>query len=69
MKTKELRDLSIDDLTTRMAELQKDLMKMNAEIAVSNPKNPGKVRQVKRSIARIRTLINEKQTKGGTSKA
>ncbi len=60
MKIRELRTLNSSDMAARLAELKKELMKARAEVAVSSPKNPGKIRQIKRSIAQIITVTSEK---------
>jgi large subunit ribosomal protein L29 len=62
--TKELRNLSVAEMKTRKEELQKELLKMNAQVAMgTNPQSPGKVKQAKKNIARILTLIKEKEVK------
>jgi len=62
--TKELRALSIPEMNARKEELQKELLKMNAQVAMgTNPQNPGKVKATKKTIARILTLIKEKEVK------
>ncbi|MBI1935153.1 50S ribosomal protein L29 [Candidatus Woesearchaeota archaeon] len=66
MKAKELRAMNDLDLGNKIMELRKELMKVNSQIAIGTaPKSPGKVREIKRTIARIITISNEKQ-KGGT---
>lgn len=65
MKVKELRQLSEQDLKQKMDELYKDLMKENAQISTGTvPKNPGKIKVMKKSIARIKTILA-----GGKKKA
>ncbi len=62
--TKELRALSIPEMKVRKQELQKELLKMNAQVAMgTNPQSPGRVRLTKKNIARILTLITEKEVK------
>ena len=61
MKTKEIRSMSKDDLKVKLEELKKELIKINAQISTgTTPKSPGQVKQVKKNIARILTIINEK---------
>jgi large subunit ribosomal protein L29 len=61
MKAKELRNLHNKELYEKMSEIKKELMKENAQIALGGtPKNPGKVRATKRTIARIMTLLHQK---------
>jgi len=61
MKAKEIRSMSKDDLKAKLEELKKELIKINAQISTgTTPKSPGQVKQVKKNIARILTIINEK---------
>ncbi len=63
--TKELRNLSDEEMGTRIKEFKKELLKLNVQVASgSNPGSPGKLKQAKKNIARILTLLKEK--KGGT---
>ena len=61
MKAKELRLMNEADLTGKVAELKKELMKMNSQIAAGTvPKHPRKVREMKKSIAKIYTIRTER---------
>lgn len=54
MKIKEIRGLTGKELDGKLAELRKELLKINGQVAVgTTPKNPGQVKAIKRSIARI----------------
>ena len=64
MKIKELRELGKEDMKTRLEELRKELIKHNAQIATGTvPKSPGQVKQTKKTIAKILTILKEKETK------
>ena len=57
MKVKELRLMSEPDLENKISEMKKELMKINTQVATRTiPKNPTKVREIKRTIAKILTL-------------
>lgn len=61
MKIKELKTLSREDLLTKLKELKKELIKHNAQIATGTiPKNLGQVKQTKKTIARILTILQRK---------
>ena len=69
MKFKELRVMNEIDLKNKVLELKKELMKINSQIAVGTvPKNPGKVKELKRTIARIITIETQKNKPGGIKK-
>lgn len=62
MKAKELRGMSKDELTQKLTELHKELMKDNAQVATGTiPKNPGKLSLAKKTIARIKMILAEKE--------
>lgn len=59
---KEIRTLGEDALKSRIAELRKELMKYNAQVAIGTiPKNPGAIRKSKRMVARILTVLSERR--------
>jgi len=60
MKIKELRDKSEGELNTRQNELVDQLFKLRFQRATGRIENPMKIRQVRREIARIKTLLNER---------
>ena len=58
MKFKELKGKSPEDLEKMLNELQQELMQDYVQIAAgTTPKSPGKVRQLKKTIARIKTAL------------
>jgi len=64
MKAKELRGMSQSELNQKLVELHKELMKDNAQVATGTiPKNPGKLRLAKKTIARIKMILAEKEAK------
>jgi len=64
IKAKELRKMSDSDLDSKMKDLKMDLMKENAQIATGTvPKNPGNIRNIKKTIAKIWTIKTEKSSK------
>jgi len=63
MKSKELSDLSIEELTAKLQELKKDIIKQNAQVALgANAKSSNTIKKVKKDIARILTIL---KTQGG----
>ena len=68
MKAKELKLMSEQDLQNKVLELRKELMKVNSQIAIGTvPKSPGKIREMKRTIAKIITIRSQKH-EGGAKK-
>ena len=62
MKTraKELRDLSNDELQTKAADLKKEMFNLRFQQATGQLENVMRVPQVKRDIARVKTILREK---------
>jgi len=61
MKASELRELSLDELKKRLADEQENLGNLRFQLATSQLESPVRVRTVRRDIARLKTLIHEKQ--------
>lgn len=67
MKRKDLMELDPNEFQNKLAEFRKELIKLNAQSATGTAmKNPGQLKQTKKNIARILTLMNQK--KGGKTK-
>ena len=62
MKAKEIRNMSTEELEAKVAELKKDLFFLRMQHATNQLDNPVKISVVKKDIARIKTIIREKQT-------
>ncbi|MEK6951002.1 MAG: 50S ribosomal protein L29 [Nanoarchaeota archaeon] len=59
--TQELQQLSVEELTARRGEAQKELQKLRVKASMGvTPENPLKIKQTRKLIARIYTIINEK---------
>ena len=59
---KEVRGLSIEKLEEKLQELKKDLFMLRMQHATNQLDNPMKIAAVKKDIARIKTIIREKET-------
>lgn len=63
MKSGELRDLSSADLTAKVASLKDELFKLRFQLATNNLDNPARIREVRRDMARVKTIIREREIK------
>ena len=61
MKAKEIREMSMTELTAKLADLKKDLFTLRMQHATNQLDNPLKIDAVKKDIARIKTIIREKE--------
>ena len=59
---KEIRGLSVEDLEKKLNELKKDLFMLRMQHATNQLDNPMKIAAVKKDIARVKTIIREKET-------
>jgi len=61
MDVAELRDLTVDDLEARAKELEDQLFRMRIQQSLGQLDAPLKLRFTRRDLARIKTVITEKQ--------
>ena len=63
MKANEIRNLSVEELDKQLADLKKDLFMLRMQHATNHLDNPIKISNVRRDIARVKTVLHEKQLK------
>ena len=61
MKANEIRSLSVEQLEEKLVELKRDLFMLRMQLATNNLDNTTKITAVRRDIARVKTVIREKQ--------
>ena len=62
MKANEIRKMSEAELNEKLVSLKKDLFFLRMQHATNQLDNPVKIAEVKRDIARVKTIIREQQT-------
>ena len=65
MKASEVRKLSSSELEAKLVELKKDLFFLRMQHATNQLDNPVQISLVKKDIARVETIIREKQLEAG----
>ena len=60
MKANEVRELSTDELHGRVAELKEEMFNLRFQLATGQLDNHRRMRQVRRDVARIRTVLRER---------
>jgi large subunit ribosomal protein L29 len=60
MKAAELRDLSDEELRRRLRELQEELFNLRFQLATGQIENVGRIRAVRRDIARLKTVQQQR---------
>lgn len=60
MKATELRAMSVSDLSAKLTDLKKELFNLRFQHAINQLDNPHKIADVKKDIARVMTILGEK---------
>ena len=60
-KAHDLRDLAVEDLESRVREKSEELMNLRIQLNMRRLDNPLRVRQTRREIAVLKTVINQKK--------
>jgi len=60
MEAKELREMSLDDLASKRVALHEDIGHLKLKRATSRLENPMKLRETKRDLARVETILRER---------
>lgn len=61
MKAKNLRDMTKDELVSKVSELKGELFNLRFQLATGQLENPMRIREVKKTIARTQTVIKERE--------
>jgi large subunit ribosomal protein L29 len=60
MKVEEIRELGVDELRTREKDLDDQLFRLRIQKSMGQLEAPGKVRTVRRDLAKVKTILREK---------
>jgi large subunit ribosomal protein L29 len=60
MKIQDLRNLTVDELTAQRAERKQELVNLRIQAQLGQLENPARIRQLRREVARIETLLAER---------
>jgi large subunit ribosomal protein L29 len=64
MKMREIRDMSKEERVRRLSELRTDLVRMRTMVKAGGAvENPSRIRELKKTVARILTVMNEEAKK------
>ena len=61
MKATEIRELTVDELRARVKDLDDQIFRLRIQKSMGQLEAPGKVRDVRRDLARIKTILREKE--------
>jgi len=61
VKASKLRDMTQDELTRKVNELKEELFNLRFQLATGQLENPMRIREVKKTIARTKTILRERE--------
>ena len=61
MNAKEIREKTLPELTEQLAKLKEELFNLRFQLAINQLDNPMRIAAVKKDIARVKTIIREKE--------
>ncbi|BFK88272.1 50S ribosomal protein L29 [Pseudoflavonifractor gallinarum] len=64
MKANEVRKMNAEELNSKLGDLKKDLFQLRLQHATNQLENPAKIAEVKKDIARVKTILRELQLAG-----
>ena len=62
MKSSELKEMTPDQLDDQLSKLKKEQFNLRFQVATSQLENSARIRQVRRDIARVKTIARQKQS-------
>ncbi|MGH7382605.1 MAG: 50S ribosomal protein L29 [Candidatus Methylomirabilales bacterium] len=65
MRAKELRELTVEELQQKRGDLREDLFRLKMRKAVAQLENPIRLRELRRDIARVETILRERMAEQG----
>jgi large subunit ribosomal protein L29 len=68
IKLKDLRKMTREERLEKLRELREELMKLRMKARIGTVENPGKIRSIRKTIARILTIEREEQLKAQSTK-
>ena len=63
MKASEIRDLSVEEMETKLKDLKAELFNLRFQLAINQLDNPMRISAVEKDIARVQTVLRETQLK------
>ena len=61
MKAEQVREMSVDDLKSKVKELSEQMFRLRLQQSVGQLDNPMRIRETRKDIARVRTALRQKQ--------
>lgn len=66
MKASEIREMNLDEMQRKVNDLKEELFNLRFQHEIGQLENPNKMKQTKRDIAQVKTIIREVESKNKT---
>ncbi len=60
MKADEIKDLSVEELQSKAAELEQEVFNLRFQLHTGHLENSAKLSQIRKDVARVKTVLNQK---------
>ena len=64
MKVSEIKKMSSEELNKKLLDFKSELLNLRFQLAINQLENPMRIKAVKKDVARIKTILNERNKKG-----
>ena len=64
MKTKEIRELTTEEINNKIAESKQELLKLRFKQATGSLENPARIHELRKDVARFKTILKEREIEG-----
>ena len=64
MKTNEIRKLSTEEINKKIAENKEELFNLRMKQATGSLENPGRIKELRHTVARLKTILHERDLEG-----
>ena len=64
MKTNEIRKLTTEEINKKIAESKEELLKLRFKQATGSLENPARIRELRKDVARFKTILTEREIQG-----
>ena len=67
MKASEIREMNVDEMEQKLSDLKEQLFNLSFQHEIGQLENPQQMKETKKDIARIKTIIREVEVKNRTA--
>lgn len=64
MKTNDIRKLSTEDINKKIAECKEELFNLRMKQATGMVENPSRIKELRKTVARLKTILRERELEG-----